>query len=886
MMAAMAGLPSGTVSLLFSDIEGSTALLARLGDAYRDALDGQRRILRRAWSDHDGVEMGTEGDSFFVVFETAPAAVAAAVQAQRELAAYAWPSDERVRVRMGVHTGSPAVHDGGYVGMDVHRAARIAAAAHGGQVVVSAATAGLVDAGLPAGVGLLDLGAHRLKDIASAEHLFQLAVDGLPADFPALKTLGAASSLPRPATPLVGRDGELAELTALLRSPDARLVTLTGPGGSGKTRLAIGLARRLVERFPDGVYFVSLAAVTGAEVMWTTIAEMLDLPPEGRVPPAFFAHVAHRSALFVLDNLEQIADADKVVSELLAEAPQVVVIATSRRPLHVAAEREHAVPPLELPREPSMRDAEGSGAVQLFVQQAVKVKASFSLNAQNVADVAAVCTRLDGLPLAIELAAARVKLLAPGALRARLDQALEFKDTGIDRPARQQTLRDALAWSYDLLDPPLQRLFRWLAVFAGGADLDAIGAVAIDDADVSGHVFELVAGLVDASLVTVTETSGGEPRIGMLETVRTYALDRLTAGGERDEARRRHAHHYLELAEDLSRLLDSDQYIAARTRFETEHDNLREALDWAEQPHDRSVGRSTAAQMGLRMCLALSGFWRVSGYFAEGRWWLERAIDAAGDDESPEVARCLLALAVNLRVSGEHDRAHEYATNSVSMRRRLDYKERMPAALDILAQIEADRGQPATARALWEEAISVARETDDKSDLCAALGDLALLELHEGNHQASLDRLTEARDIARALDDPYLILAANYSMAGTLRVVGRVREAQEQMRHLIPQILEYDEPDFLADLADDYAAILADIGEEHQLAVRLLGAADAMRRRIGTPRNLLQQAEMAEPIAKTRTALRPDEWDDAYQAGGSTSVEDALGEALAADPPM
>ncbi len=317
----MTDLPSGTVSLLFSDIEGSTALLSRLGPAYAQALDAQRQVLRKAWVAYGGTELGTEGDSFFVVFPTAAGAVAAATQAQRQLADYPWPSGEKVRVRMGVHTGNPSPHDGGYVGMDVHRAARIAGAAHGGQVVVSAATAELVRGCLPDQAHLRDLGSHQLKDIAVPEHLFQLTVGGLQSEFAQLKTLGTAASLPRPATPLVGRGWELVELTELFGSPDVRLVTLTGPGGSGKTRLAIALAQQLTERFPDGVYFVPLVAVTTADVMWTTIAESLDVPPEGKAPPGFFEHVAHRSALSVLDNLEQIDGADEVVTELMAVAP-------------------------------------------------------------------------------------------------------------------------------------------------------------------------------------------------------------------------------------------------------------------------------------------------------------------------------------------------------------------------------------------------------------------------------------------------------------------------------------------------------------------------------------------------------------------------------------
>ena len=477
------GLPSGTVALLFSDVEGSTALLGRLGAAYAEALDGQRSVLRSAWVAHGGTELGTEGDSFFVAFPTAAGAVAAAVAAQRGMADFAWPARERVRVRIGIHTGSPIVHDGGYVGMDVHRAARIAGSAHGGQVVISASTAELAAGSLPAGVWLRDLGSHRLKDIPQPEHLFQVQVDGLVSEFAPLKTLGAARSLPVPATTLVGRDGELAELAALLSSPGVRLVTLTGPGGTGKTRLAIGLANASVEAFPDGVYFVALATVTTAEVMWTTIAETMDVPPEGRAPPGLFAHIAHRHALLVLDNLEQLDQADTVVDQLLTHAPDLVVIATSRRPLHLPGEHEHAVPPLELPDQGGVDAAAGSGAVQLFVQQASRVKSSFTLTPDNAADITAICRRLDGLPLAVELAAARTKLLSPKALLARLDQALDIAATSTHTPSRQRTMRDTITWSYHLLTPTQQTLFRQLGIFTGGADLNAITTTHQPDTD-------------------------------------------------------------------------------------------------------------------------------------------------------------------------------------------------------------------------------------------------------------------------------------------------------------------------------------------------------------------------------------------------------------------
>ena len=388
-------LPTGTVTMVFTDVEGSTALLSRLGIRYAEALDAHREVLRRAWGAHGGTEMGTEGDSFFVVFATAPEAVSAAAQAQRELAGYSWPGGEVVRVRMGVHTGSPILHGGDYVGLDVHRAARIAATAHGGQVVLSEATARLVErAGLD-DVQLVDLGFHRLKDIAQPERLFQLAGAGLAREFPPLKSLGASTSLPRPTTPLVGRDSEVAELATLVGSPGFRLLTLTGPGGSGKTRLGIAVAQASVQRFPGGVFFIPLAAVASLEVMWRTIAEAVDAPAQWRLPQDLFAYLGSRSALLVLDNLEQISGADAVVAGLLDQAPEAVLIVTSRRPLNLAGEHQHTVSPLGLPAGTSMQQAQDSGAVELFTQHARAVDATFALTPDNVADVVAVCTGLD-----------------------------------------------------------------------------------------------------------------------------------------------------------------------------------------------------------------------------------------------------------------------------------------------------------------------------------------------------------------------------------------------------------------------------------------------------------------------------------------------------------
>ncbi len=877
----MADLPSGTITLLFSDIEGSTALLTRLGAAYGDALVGQRRVLRAAWAAYGGTEMGTEGDSFFVVFPTADGAAAAASQAQRDLATYPWPGGERVRVRMGMHTGSPTVLDGGYVGMDVHRAARVASAAHGGQVLLTAATVEMLGDGKPAGVVLRSLGAHRLKDLATAVQLFQLDIDGLQTDFPPPKSLGAASRLPIPATPLVGRDGEIAELVALLQS-GVRATTLTGPGGTGKTRLAIGVAQRLVPEFPDGIYFVALAAVTNADLMWTSIAEVLDLPPDARNPGGVLAHIEQRKALFVLDNLEQLPDADVVVARLLSAAVNVSVLATSRRPVHVTGEFEHPVPGLEVPADAAAGRAEKSGAIQMYVQHANMVQPGFTLSADNAPAVVELCRRLDGMPLAIELVAARSKLLSPRALLARIDRVLDFAARSNQVASRHRTLRDTIAWSYDLLSADEQALFRLLGAFVGGATVQTIVALAASRGRPGAwDPLDQVAALVDASLVTVSETADGEPRIGLPETIRMFARSQLVDVGELGSVLERHARMFAELAEKQGTLLSGDRFLEARERLDAEHDNLRAALGWGVEAEAVTRGLEPPVVIAMRLCAALDPFWRANSYYREGQRWLVRAIDRTDGRDSPDLARCLGLLAGFLVLLGDPDGAQQRATEGVQMWRRLgDPGAELSSALRALAVAEEYRGRPKAARPAYEEALRAARASGDEVLIHRTLGYYATFEGIEHHDTRSLELGTEALEIARRLGDAAAEVVYQHSLACTLRVIGRVEEADQEMRRIIARALTMSEPAELAVLGEDYGAVLAELGD-HARAIRLLGAADAMREQLSIPRAGWQAEEIAGAIEKSRGALTTEQWDDAYERGRLTAIEVALAEALA-----
>ena len=542
--------PTGTVTLLFSDVEGSTRLLDRLGtERYAKVLELHRRLLRKAFARHGGYEFGTEGDAFFVAFASASDAVAAAEEGQQALAVTEWPEDVALRVRMGLHTGNPQTSGSNYVGMDLHRLARITASGHGGQVVVSAATRTLVDA------ELTQLGEHRLKDFDAPVPLFQLGSEC----FPPLKTI-SNTNLPRPASSFVGREHELARVLAKVED-GARIVTLTGPGGSGKTRLALEAGVELVSSYKAGVFWVGLAALREPSLVTETIATMLGAP-DG---PA--EHIGDREMLLLLDNLEQVIQAAPDLSALVAACPNLTLLVTSRELLRVQGEVEYPVPPLA-----------SSEAVALFGQRS---------GLESSEEIAELCARLDNLPLAVELAAARARVLSPAQILERLSQRLDLFRGGRDAEARQQTLRATIAWSYDLLAPDEQRGFRSLSVFAAGCTLAATEEVAGADIDT-------LQSLVEKSLLRFSNE-----RYWMLETIREYAADRLQTEPEASETSERHTRFYTELSKSAHTELRGPSQAEWLERLDPELENLRTAIRWA-QDHDAALEGSTGATRQLR----------------------------------------------------------------------------------------------------------------------------------------------------------------------------------------------------------------------------------------------------------------------------------------------
>jgi len=732
----MRELPTGTVTMLFTDLEGSTRLLQQMGDRYANILEACRSLLRAAFLEYHGHEVDTQGDAFFVAFARASDAVAAAVTAQSTLASHPWPQGTTVRVRMGLHTGEPSQTSEGYVGLDLHRAARIMSAGHGGQVLLSQTTRDLVEHTLPQGVSLLDVGVHRLKDLQQPSQLFQLIIAGLPADFPPLKTLDSSpNNLPLQPTPFIGREKEVNVVQQLLLRESSRLVTLTGPGGIGKTRLALQIAAELSEHFTDGTWFVSLAPISDPDLVIPTITQTLGLREVRDQSPLehLKSSLHEKKTLLLLDNFEQVVSAALSVADLLAVCPRLKVLVTSREGLHVRAEREFPVPALALPDAKCLPDLAALSqyeAVALFIERAQAVKPEFQVTNTNAPAVAEICIRLDGLPLAIELAAARIRLFPPQALLTRLGQRLPLLTSSTrDVPTRQQTLCKTIQWSYDLLTVQEQRLFRRLSVFVGGCTWQAIEAVAADLADETMSVLDSVTSLIDKNLLQHSAQEGEDIRLTMLETIREFGLEVLAKSGEMEATRQAHAAYYLRLAEATEPELRGPQQDAWFDQLEREHDNLHAALNCLLE---RGVARESI-EMALRLGGALWYFWSLRSHVREGWTFLERAL-ARSEGVAVSVHAKALTAGYLAGWLGNVDRGEELCQQSLALFRESGDVAEVGNALFHLAFTRFARGDLATSRLHLEKSLEARKEAGDKSGMAMPLSFLSLLDFLQGEY--------------------------------------------------------------------------------------------------------------------------------------------------------
>ncbi len=645
-------LPTGTVTFLRTDIEGSMSMARSLGPGW-DVLNATHADhIRDAVEGHGGVLVRTEGDAIFAVFTDAGAAVAAAVDGQRRIDGHPWPPETPVRVRMGLHTGEAHHAGGDYGGFEVNRAARIAATGHGGQIVLSEPARALVADGLPDGILIRDLGAHVLRDVPRAERLYQLDVPGLRSDFPPLRTASAApGNVPLPLTSFIGREQELVELGQLLERH--RLLTITGPGGIGKTRLAIELAQRQRDAAPDGTWFVALDEVDDAAVVRSAIARTIGLfdGPERSAADALLPYLADRSALLILDNFEHLVGATADVTAILRASAATRVVVTSRAPLRIAGEQEYPVHPLETAASGPQE------SVDLFVDRAQRVRPGFEAG-QDGTIVAEICELLDGLPLGIELAAARTSLLPLPAIRDRLGARLPLPGPGLrDVPDRQRTLEGAISWSYALLAPERQRLLRELAVFEGGFDLEQVTAIQ-DGADVLDGLLDLV----DQSLLM--REPGGDVRFRMLRTIGTFALRELEAEGRLPELRRRHALAYLALAESAAPLLPGVDQPRWLERLGLDHTNLRAAMRWSIDAGDVDVA--------LRLVAGSWRYWQLAGHLAEGVELADAAIALPGAElRTPVRLAAVTAIGGIAYWQGRADEAVRWYEEQLTLAREL-----------------------------------------------------------------------------------------------------------------------------------------------------------------------------------------------------------------------
>jgi len=816
-------LPTGTVTFLFTDVEGSTLLLQELGDGYAEVLAAHHRVLRDAWRRHDGVEVDTQGDAFFVAFARASDAVAAAIDAQQALVG------GPVRVRIGLHTGEPTRSEEGYVGLDVHRAARIAAAGHGGQVLLSQVTADLV------GVDVRDLGLHRLKDLSARERLFQLGTQ----DFPPLKTLHE-TNLPVPATPFLGREREIEQIAALLGQADVRLVTLTGPGGSGKTRLALQAAAAAADDYDRGVWWVPLASLADPALVGTAASQALGSKD------TLSATVADKRLLLVLDNFEHLLGAAGGVAETIGACPQLTVLVTSREPLHVEGEWEVAVDP--------MRERE---AVDLFVQRARAVSSDFAANGE----VAEICTRLDCLPLAIELAAARVKALSPSLLLERLEQRLPLLAGGSrSAPERQRTLRATITWSHDLLTLAEQESFARFAVFAGGCTLDAAEQICGADVDA-------IASLVDKSLLRRT----GD-RFWMLETIREFASEQLDQLADAGVRRDRHAAFYVVLGEQARPELRARGAREWLGRLDAEHANMRVALE-------RMLERGDA-EGALRLSGAIWMYWQTRGHWTEGRRLLSAAVALGADLEPERLVDSLWGGAVLALWQGDTGEGEQLASRLLEISKTAAEQEHVySVAIHLLAIVASRRGDRDQAVALLEESLALGRRGGDPWLFSVALNNLGSLLMGEGDYARAVELFEESLAIGEARGDVDRRARALGNLGFATHGLGELDRARDFYRRGLEAATEIGLVEGQLHALSGIAALEAETGDS-RTGARLLGLTNELTSRLGAANEHQGEALDRQTLARLEATLGLERLSSELAAGAALSLEDAIDLAL------
>lgn len=784
-------LPEGTVAFLFADVEGGGRRWEGEPGAMRAVLGRLRQVLSTAVRQHAGRIFQLAGDQLRAAFPTTPKALAAAVAAQQALHREVWGGTGPVRVRIALHAGSVEERRGDYSGPALNRLSRLLQTGHGGQILLSLAAQELVCDLLPEGISLRDLGRHRLSDLSRPEQIFQVRAPDLPDEFPPLDTLDLRpQNLPAQTTPLIGREQELARARVLAQRDAVRLITFTGPGGIGKTRFALQLAAELLEGHPDGAFFIDLASITDPQRVIAAIAQGLDVreTADQTLKDKLRAHLRQRHLVLLLDNFEQVLPAATMVADLLTAAARLKILVTSREPLRLRAEHQFPVPPLQLPDPSDGLSPESLSqhtAASLFIERALAVKPDFVVTDTNAPAVAEICRRLEGIPLAIELAAARIKLFSPEVLLEGLSSRLTLLVDGPrDLPSRQQTLRDAIAWSYHLLDDADRALFRRLSLFAGGCTAEAAEAVCRLDDFPALEIPERLASLADKSLLRIEETEEEPPRFVMLETIREFGRQCLTESGETGRLQHRHVAFFTRWAEETIPASQSGPDREWLARCRREHENLRAALAWTlEQgnlPEEPEV-----AELGLRLVGALAEFWEADGYWAEGRTWLERVLALPGAiARTPARARSLYGLGHLLARVEEHDQAEAHCAESVAIWRELAEPIELARCLLRLGAMHSLRDRFDSARTLVEEAMQLYQRLQDSEGANSALHVLGGLAYRRGDLDEANRLWEECAARWRASGQRHR------SPLGNLSLIARYRGEYEKARRLLDESLE------------------------------------------------------------------------------------------------
>ncbi len=867
----------GTVTFLFTDIEGSTKLWERHPEAMRAALQQHDALLRQAIQDNDGCVFKTVGDAFYAVFDDAVDALSAAHAAQTAIMAQDWGKTPLL-IRMALHTGTAEVRDDDYFGPSVNHVARLISAGHGGQILVSAATRALVQSWLPEEHSLRDLGEHTLKDLERAERIYQLIASDLPADFPPLPSLDVyPENLPVQLTSFIGREREIKAVNQLL--VENRLLTLRGPPGTGKTRLAINVASHNLDCFRDGVFFVDLAPIDDPRLVLGTITQALGFKeaPSRSLMDTLTHHLHDKQTLLLLDNFEQIIEAAPLLGDLLATCPGLKILVTSREPLRVYGEQEYPVPPLAIPdplRSEPLPVLSKYEAVELFCQRARAVKPDFRLTEENVQSVSEICVRLDGLPLAIELAAARSRLLSPEDMCARLESRLMTLTGGArDLPLRLQTLRAAIDWSYDLLDSIEQRLLGRLSVFQGGRTIEAIETVC--DSDLSFAVLDGLESLLNKNLLYSKEGKTGETRFYMLETIHEYARERLAQSGEADDMKRRHARYFMALAECAETELHGFRQGYWYARLADELDNVRTALNCALDDVD--------VELGARLVAALREFWYWNGFLSESTRWIERVLETEGK-MSPDIRAKILNASSRLAYArGDHADGERLARQALSLARDINDEENCAWALIFLSgNLMASYDQIKEAMTFTEEGLRLFRELDHKEGIVLGLNMLGELARLDGDYPQAGRLYKECLTLSKEMGNRQTEAKSLGNLSYVAYHQGNFNRAIEYCKKAVVLIdhlhLEYAN-------AISLAMIAGPIGAKGDLkcAARLLAASETQLEVMGASVQPADKLEVDQFKKGIMEQLGETEFNKAWAEGRAMSLEKAFADALEDD---